>query len=135
MDCDISQAQQDISETYVTIQLVDPFDPVLYSSLHRSGRSWQISDNVSFASFDSCSGRVSTRDQLTGQLVLSLHADARVLRIASFPCIKPFCISHDVWLIGHLLRLFRSILSCICFFLECLVVKANWLSIVCFGNF
>lgn len=51
MDCDISQAQQDISETYVTIQLVDPFDPVLYSSLHRSGKSWKISDNVSFASF------------------------------------------------------------------------------------
>lgn len=52
VDCDIWQAQQDISETYVTIQLVDPFDPVPYSSLHRSGRSWQIStDNVSFASF------------------------------------------------------------------------------------
>lgn len=69
--------------------------------------------------FVSCSGRVSTRDQLAGQLVLSLRADARALRIASFPCLKPFPVRHDVWLIGNLLPLFRSILSSICFFLEC----------------
>lgn len=40
--------------------------------------------------FVSCSGRVSTRDQLAGQLVLSLHADARALRIASFPVYQAF---------------------------------------------
>lgn len=64
--------------------------------------------------FVSCSGRVSTRDQLAGQLVLSL-VPYELLRS---PCIKPFSTRHDVWLIGNLLPLFPTILSRICFFLE-----------------